>query len=119
MESQLTGLSTGRFSELYVKLPPDNEYHNVATVLTGLSGQNEDQAQIEQDLQDQIDGKQNTLTARFPIRLQNDVLPFGFLVESDAINAAQERIAHLTATDQNSTDIAALQATVAAQHRHD
>ena len=37
----MTGLTTGRFSELYVKLPPDNEYQNVATVLTGLSGQNE------------------------------------------------------------------------------
>ena len=34
---------------------------------------------------------------------------------SDAINAAQERIAHLSATNQNTTDIAALQATVAAQ----
>ena len=42
-------------------------------------------------------------------------IAFGFLVGSDALNAAQERIAHLTATDQNTTDIAALQATVAAQ----
>ena len=65
----MTGLTTGRFSELYVKLPPDNEYQNVATVLTGLSGQNEDQAQIEQDLQDQIDGKQDQLTAVFPLRI--------------------------------------------------
>ena len=64
--SQLTGLTTGRFSELFVKMPPSNEYQNVAEVLTGLNSTNDDQAQIKQDLQDQINGKQNVLTATFP-----------------------------------------------------
>ena len=114
--SQLAGLTTGTFSELFLQLPPGgNSYENVAEVLTTLTADNEASGAVQNNLQDQIDGKQNLLTARFPIRLQNDVLSFGFLIESDAINAAQERIAHLMATNQNTADIAALQTTVAAQ----
>ena len=45
----------------------------------------------------------------------DDVLSFGFLVESDAIQAAQVRIAHLTATQTNTGGLSDLQATVAAQ----
>ena len=67
--SQLTGLTTGRFSELYVKMPPENEYQNVAEVLTGLNSTNDEQAGIEQDLQDQINGKQDQLTAMIPLKI--------------------------------------------------
>ena len=86
----MAGLTTGRFSELYVKMPPDNLYEIVATVQTGLSGQNDDQAQIEQDLQDQINGKQHVLTATFPLKIQGDVISLGFLGTEDVTIAAQE-----------------------------
>ena len=48
--SQLTGLTTGRFSELFVKIPPENQYENFAEILTGLSTQDDDHVQVEQDL---------------------------------------------------------------------
>ena len=110
----MTGLTTGRFSELYVKLPPDNEYQNVATVLTGLSGQNEDQAQIDHDLQDHIDGKQDQLTAMFPLRIEDSVISLGWLSIQDAANAAQGRAQHLMQTIVNTETIAELSAQVEA-----
>ena len=77
--SQLTGLTNGTFSELFLQLPPGgNTYENVAVVLTTLTTDNEASGAVQEQLQDQIDGKQNLLTARFPIRLQNDVLSFWF-----------------------------------------
>ena len=64
-------------------------------------------------LQAGIDTKQNLLTANWPIRLQNDVLSFGFLSMSDAAAAAAERTAHLNTTNTNSQAIALLTEQVA------
>ena len=72
--SQMTGLTIGRFSELFVKMPPDNQYENVAEVLTGLASDNDSHTNTEQDLQTQINQKQNLLSVRFPLRLEDDVL---------------------------------------------
>ena len=74
--SQLTGLTTGTLSELFLQLPPGgNLYENVAEVLTTLTTDNAASGAVQDQLQDQIDEKQNIFTARFPVRLQNDVFP--------------------------------------------
>ena len=123
--SQLLNTTSGHFDDLFVRVPPSNEYADVASTVTAVAtleaegaGTAQDLAQQaadiealqnkDQTLQDLIFTKQNELTARFPIRLQDDVLSFGFLVESDAIQAAQERIAHLTATQANTSGVADL-----------
>ena len=51
----MTGLTIGRFSESLVKMPPENQYENVAEVLTGLSSENESHTNTEQQLQNQMD----------------------------------------------------------------
>ena len=116
--SQLLNTTSGRFDELFVRVPPDNEFADVAdtvvavAALQGETNGNSDllaqQAQEieglkakDQALQAEIDTKQGTLTANWPIRLYNDVLSFGFLAMEDAAAAAAERAAHLNQTNQN------------------
>ena len=54
--SQLTGLTSGTFSELFLQLPPGgNPYENVAEVLTALTADNEASGAVQNNLQDQID----------------------------------------------------------------
>ena len=78
--SQLTGLTNGTFSEMFLQLPPGgNSYENVAEVLTTLTTDNAASGAVQDQLQDQIDEKQNHLTARFPIRLQTMNFLLGFL----------------------------------------
>merc|ERR1712020_131272 len=79
-------------------MPPEDQYENVAEVLTGLSTDSESHTNTEQQLQQQIDQKQNILTARFPLKIQDDVISLGFLSTADAEQAAIERAAHLQAT---------------------
>ena len=104
--SQLLNTTNGHFDELYVRVPPSNEYADLAQTVTAVATLSADTSAFSEDLaqqgqgidalkdkdntlQDLINTKQDELTARFPIRLVDDVLSFGFLVESDAIQAAQ------------------------------
>ena len=62
-------------------MSPGIQYENVAEILTTLTTDNQASGAIQDPLQNQIDDKQNTFTARFPLRVQSDVLSFvGFLV---------------------------------------
>ena len=106
-QSQMTGLTTGTFDTLYVKVPPDQDLVNVANMVYKveqleteaniLDGNVEqlldDVTQLQTDvvtladkqtlIETEVGTKQNTLTAQWPLHLNNDVLSFGFQVESD------------------------------------
>ena len=129
--SQLTGLTTGTFDELYVKNPANDSLIDVAetcVVVAGLAEQGEIDINniggLQQDVADlqtkqetldsQIQTKQHILTATFPLKIQDDNISLGFLSTEDAQLAAQERAQHLLATNTNTATIAAHEATIAA-----
>ena len=138
-QSQMTGLTTGTFDSLYVKVPPDQDLVNVASTIfkvdqldaeANIQNQNlealqADVTQLQTDvdsletkqgvLDNEIQTKQNILTARFPLRIHEDVISLGFLSTADAEDAAIARAGHLQATESNTTNVTELQSLVADQ----
>ena len=105
--SQLLNTTSGKFDELYVRVPPSNDYVDVATIavdvstlqseITTNSDELTDQqvtidALIDKDntLQDLIDTKQDILTAQWPIRINGNVISFGFWADLQAQLASHE-----------------------------
>ena len=137
-QSQMTGLTTGVFDTLYVRLPPD-ELVSVADTIgkveqleSGASTQNQELQALQEDVDEltsdvealqikqetrdnEIQSKQNILTARFPLKIQDDIISLGFLSTQDAEAAAIARAGHLQATDLNTANVTELQALVADQ----
>ena len=56
-------------------------------------------------LQEQIGQKQNIITARLPLKIQDDVISLTILSTQDAEPAASERALHLLATNQTTASI--------------
>ena len=135
--SQLLNITSGVFDTLHVKV--DQELANVADTSvqvmqleTETNAQDQNVQQLQSDvtqlqsdvvdlgdkqtvLSNDIQTKQNILTARFPLTIHDDVISLGFLSTADAEAAAIAQAGHLQATELHTTKLTELQTLVADQ----